>query len=339
MQEHIIISKDRSVNVPESIRKIGVQYDHNVNTLTFDCPRYSAGGVDLSTLIFYVNYVLPDNTPGSSRLENVTVDTEDSELIHFDWVIRRAVTGQQGFLKCLVCAKKSDAEGTETNHWNTDLFNTMYVTEGLETEAEIEEENKDLITQLLLEMDTYDENLLDLSNRVGELSNLTTDNKSSVVAAVNEVKGETSELKGDLGVHNLVNTAELFEGYIHFTDGFVFTNVSGFHNTDFVEIGWLKKIKVKRTFHYGADGLVFYDKHKNYISGYAEQTGSNYVVLDVPENAVYIRLSGFSYETLEVYPNDVWKILNNHSNELLELKELKGGNILESQIKGTIISD
>lgn len=198
MQEHIIISKDRSVNVPESIRKIGVQYDHNVNTLTFDCPRYSAGGVDLSKLIFYVNYLLPDNTPGSSRLENITVDTEDSELIHFDWVIRRAVTGQEGFLKCLVCAKKSDSEGTETNHWNTDLFNTMYVTEGLETEAEIEEENKDLITQLLLEMDTTDENLLNLSNRVGELSNLTTDDKSSIVAAVNEVKGETSELKSDL---------------------------------------------------------------------------------------------------------------------------------------------
>lgn len=207
MQEHIIISKDRSVNVPESIRKIGVQYDHNVNTLTFDCPRYSAGGVDLSKLIFYVNYLLPDNTPGSSRLENITVDTEDSELIHFDWVIRRAVTGQEGFLKCLICAKKSDSEGTETNHWNTDLFNTMYVTEGLETEAEIEEENKDLITQLLLEMDTTDENLLNLSNRVGELSNLTTDDKSSVVAAVNEVKGETTELKGDLDYasHKIMN--------------------------------------------------------------------------------------------------------------------------------------
>lgn len=41
MKEHIIINNDRTVTVPDSIKKIGVQYDHNVNTLTFDCPRYS----------------------------------------------------------------------------------------------------------------------------------------------------------------------------------------------------------------------------------------------------------------------------------------------------------
>lgn len=171
MQEHIIINEDRSVNVPQSVRKIGVQYDHNVNTITFDCPRYS-GKVDLSTLIFYVNYLLPDNSPGSSKLENVVVDEENPDLIHFDWTIRRAVTTKSGGLKCLVCGKKTDAEGIETNHWNTEVFDVIKVSEGLETEGDISEENTDLITQLLLELDTTDETLADLSSRVGELEDL-----------------------------------------------------------------------------------------------------------------------------------------------------------------------
>lgn len=40
MKEHVIINKDRTVNVPNSLQRLGVQYDHNVNTIVFDCPRY-----------------------------------------------------------------------------------------------------------------------------------------------------------------------------------------------------------------------------------------------------------------------------------------------------------
>lgn len=40
MNEHVVINQDRTVIVPESQRKIGIQYDHNVKTITFDCPRY-----------------------------------------------------------------------------------------------------------------------------------------------------------------------------------------------------------------------------------------------------------------------------------------------------------
>ena len=30
MKEHVIINLDRTVNIPESMKKIGIQYDHNV---------------------------------------------------------------------------------------------------------------------------------------------------------------------------------------------------------------------------------------------------------------------------------------------------------------------
>ena len=33
---HIIIGSDRTVTVPDELKKIAVQYDHNVETVTFD---------------------------------------------------------------------------------------------------------------------------------------------------------------------------------------------------------------------------------------------------------------------------------------------------------------
>ena len=177
---------------------------------------------------------------------------------------------------------------------------------------------------------------LDKSNVVQATGQSTT-----AVMSQKATTDEINALKSDIGTYNLVNTVEISEGYINKNNGELTTNVSGFHCSDYIEIGWLNKIRVKRTFHYGGDGLVFYNKDKKYISGYGERTGTNYVVLDVPENAVYIRLSGFLSETLEVYPNDVFGLLYNHNNRLLELKEKleKNRNILESQIKDTIISD
>ena len=61
MREHVIINQDRTVIVPESEKKIGIQYDHNVNTISFDCPRYPDEDptIDMSTMSIYINYMLP----------------------------------------------------------------------------------------------------------------------------------------------------------------------------------------------------------------------------------------------------------------------------------------
>ena len=67
MREHIVINSDRSVIVPDSLKKIGFQYDHNVNTLTFDCPRYAddAQSIDMSKMQIFINWMLPDKSIGS----------------------------------------------------------------------------------------------------------------------------------------------------------------------------------------------------------------------------------------------------------------------------------
>lgn len=171
MKEHIIINKDRTVVVPDSVRKIGIQYDHKVNTLTFDCPRYADDNqsIDMSRMAIYINFSRNDKTKGSVAATNIFVDPDNPEIMHFDVVITRSVTLVNGPIICLVCAKSTDAEGVEVNHWNSDLFNKLSVGEGMEAEEELTEEEIDYITSLLQEINTTRAEVADMDTRVEDL--------------------------------------------------------------------------------------------------------------------------------------------------------------------------
>lgn len=148
---HIIIGDDRFITVPEELKRIGVQYDHNIETVTFDCPRYW-DGLDMSQMVVYINYMLPDGTKGSYLADNVTADDTDNTIMHFDWTISRNVTQVKGTIVFLVCVKKTNEEGNEVNHWNSELCKTLYVSEGLECGEPIAEIYPDVITSLLERM-------------------------------------------------------------------------------------------------------------------------------------------------------------------------------------------
>lgn len=145
-EPHILISNDRVVTVPKELQRIAVQYDHDVETVTFDCPRYW-DGLDMSELRIYVNYMRRDRVVGCYLAQNVTVDTTDSAIMHFDWTISRNVSQVAGEIKFLVCIKKGDSEGNEVNHWNSELNNQMYVSEGLEVGDEFFDDYPDIILQ------------------------------------------------------------------------------------------------------------------------------------------------------------------------------------------------
>ena len=72
LDEHIIIGADRSITVPLKLKRIAVQHDHDIETVTFDCPRYWDGR-DLSTMKFYINYIRADKKIGSYPIDNGVV--------------------------------------------------------------------------------------------------------------------------------------------------------------------------------------------------------------------------------------------------------------------------
>ena len=157
-EPHIIIDSNRNIIVPEELREIAVQYDHNVETVTFDCPRYWDGH-DFSTMVVYINYACPNGISGTYPADNVRVDELDSSMIHFEWTISKNVTMYKGNISFLVCIKTTDEDANEDLHWNSELNNDLYVLEGLECEKVIEEKYPDLYTRLIERMDGITERM------------------------------------------------------------------------------------------------------------------------------------------------------------------------------------
>lgn len=147
-EQHIIVDENRIITVPSELKKIAVQYDHNIETVTFDCIRYWDGH-DMSTMNVYINYTRSDKYTGCYLADNVRVDEADNSIIHFDWTISRNVTESVGPLTILVCIKMVDADGNEVNHWNSERNTDMIISQGMECGDIIVNKYPDVITYLL----------------------------------------------------------------------------------------------------------------------------------------------------------------------------------------------
>lgn len=157
-EPHIIIGADRFITVPDELKRIAVQFDHNVETVTFDCPRYWDEH-DMSTMAVYINYMLPNQEMGSYPASNVRVDELDDSLIHFDWTVSGNVTRLNGNVAILICVKNTNEEGNVVTHWSSELNRDMYVSEGMDCSEVTAELDSDVVTQLLLRMDSVEEAL------------------------------------------------------------------------------------------------------------------------------------------------------------------------------------
>lgn len=155
-EAHIVIGSDRYITVPKELKRLAVQWDHDIETVTFDCPRYWDDH-DMSQMNVYVNYLRSDAESGVFKAENVKVDETDSSIMHFDWTISRNATEVSGKLVFLVCVKCADEDGNEKNHWNSELCKDCYVSEGLEPDQEnfkelyadiIEQWQKDILSSI-----------------------------------------------------------------------------------------------------------------------------------------------------------------------------------------------
>lgn len=149
---NIVVGADRFITVPDSLKRVAIQYDHDIETVTFDCPRYWDGH-DLSQMRIYVNYMRADAVLGSHLCSNVVTDAAYDSIMHFDWTISGHVTYVSGTITFLICVKNVDADGNEENIWHTEINSDMYVSMGMKCHDTILRRYPDIITQLLYRMD------------------------------------------------------------------------------------------------------------------------------------------------------------------------------------------
>lgn len=156
-EPHIVVNPDRTVTVPEELTHIAVQFDHNVETVTFDCPRYWDEH-DFSSMHVYINYMRPDGYKGQYPVKNLRVDDTDDSMIHFDWTISENVTLVKGNISFLVCIKTSETDVEA--HWNSRLNQDLIVDEGMECSEDVVESNPDTIEAILNRLDVIEQGLI-----------------------------------------------------------------------------------------------------------------------------------------------------------------------------------
>ena len=125
----IVINDDRTVTVPYELKVLAIQYNHNVDAIEFDCPRYWVD-IDLSTMDIYINYETADGKPGSHKCANVSVDTTYDDVIHFTWTIKAPVTEVAGKISFTVCAQKSGDEYLTEQRWHSFPCDDCEIAEG-----------------------------------------------------------------------------------------------------------------------------------------------------------------------------------------------------------------
>ena len=199
-EEHIVINDNRFISVPNSLKRIAVQFDHDVETVTFDCPRYW-DGLDMSAMAVYINYMLPNKAKGYCIAKNVIIDESDSNVIHFDWTIGNGVTYVSGPLSFLICIKKTNSQGEVINHWNSELNTEMYISDGLECDDPyIPDFYKDVVTDLLVRMNTVE---VGFQNNNKEFSEL----KADVNSYGTRINQANTNAQDALDIANGVNAA------------------------------------------------------------------------------------------------------------------------------------
>lgn len=156
-EEHIVIGKDKIITVPDSLKRIAVQYDHNIETVTFDCPRYW-DGVDMSNvddgIDIRVVYIRADGKILATEVkpETIQVDAQNDQLMHFDWTVTIDTTSANGHISFLVHIRKTDEAGNRLFSWLTEPNTEMYVAQGFDVEATIVDDYPELIKPLLNKM-------------------------------------------------------------------------------------------------------------------------------------------------------------------------------------------
>ena len=204
-EPHIIIGEDRYVTVPDELKRVGVQYDHKVETVTFDCPRYW-DGYDMSKMKVYINYTRADGLLGMYLAENVFADEQLPNIMHFDWTLTRNVTGINGPIVFMVCVKRVDREGNEEVHWNSERNADMYISEGLEGEEVIQDQYPDIFTQMLQRMDEVEDIHSDF---VTDME----DTKTTIVNRADELESIMAETQEMVQGIEKVATPEAMQNY------------------------------------------------------------------------------------------------------------------------------
>ena len=209
----------RTMIIPDTERIFGVMSDEKGERKYFRCKRFVGNGIDLSKLSLRIVF---QNASGfdTGRDKYIVTDlaTDGEDYVTFSWELSRKVTAYKGIISFIVCAIKTNSDGTITNEWNTTLANGI-VLEGLEANGTQEQEQvaRDYYNQLEAELlKVTNEQKTEIEKKAQEvIETIPSDYtqmqkdvdslKEDIVATSNELyKKEEREIAVDSSDYNLI---------------------------------------------------------------------------------------------------------------------------------------
>lgn len=159
--ETILINDDlRTMQIPESIKLLGVESDDDVNKIPFQMPKEYCG-FDLSTFEARINYMNANGKGDLYIVDDLTVDGDDPSKMNFTWLVGRNACAYKGDTRFIVCLKKFDDKQNVVQEFNTTVY-SLPVLEGLETTEAVIQQNPDIIEHILKMIE--DAGSIDMSN-------------------------------------------------------------------------------------------------------------------------------------------------------------------------------
>ena len=145
----ITIDSDlRTINIPPTIKLLGVESDKDVRRLHFKMPA-TYGDIDLSNFQIRINYL---NAKSEGDVYPVTDKAVASGYITFSWLVGKFAVQYKGAVRFIVCIRDVAKDGRVLRELNTTLA-SLPVLEGLETDAKIVEDNPNVLESILLQLD------------------------------------------------------------------------------------------------------------------------------------------------------------------------------------------
>lgn len=303
-----IDSNLRTINIPITVKNIGVESDGDVKRLEFTMPK-KYGEFDLSQFRIRINYM---NANGDKSIYLVEDKKVSGDNITFSWLVGRNVTKYKGQVNFIVCLKLSDEKGEILKELNTTLCR-LEVLEGLEVVPVIDEKTTDIIEQLLRMVETETTGAVQKVTEEGNKQVKEVQKAAQEIAADREQIQKNAEsvtaLKEDLHIitsvgKNLFNPSTLVDGYLN-ADGSIHENGidMDWNTTDFIEVEPEKKLVTSKKSNDGIRRkitmffLTEFDAGKKVIKHTAS---SEKLVIDLLENSKFVRFSIHKAEINEI---------------------------------------
>ena len=177
-------------NITNNSSKLTItQYDHNSERFTFEIPKVIEGhDMSLSDLVrvHFINIgsIKTNTNSGVYEVDDVKVSSDNPDIITFSWLISGAATKYNGSLNFAIRFYCLSDESEIEYSWGTNIYSGIKVSNGLDNSETIVEDYVDVLEKW--KQDVID-TCFDYTNKIiGNLSELKTEAKNNLVAAINE---------------------------------------------------------------------------------------------------------------------------------------------------------